>query len=139
MYKEIELEKKAIHHSFSAFSSKPRNFQNQPPLCSNPIKADTGIRQNGTEITYTDAGQSMDVSIGQAHCRGVCYLYSKTRHFVCECPNQKAQIKAVLHAITGEERQVWANEVRELNESSAEKEQPAEEAPLKEDFIEAQA
>ena len=30
-YKEIELEKKAIHHSFSAFSSKPHN-----PQCYKP-------------------------------------------------------------------------------------------------------
>ena len=29
----------------------------------------------------------MDVSIGQAYCRGVYYLYSKTRHFVYEYPN----------------------------------------------------
>ena len=41
--------------------------------------------------------------------------------------------------MTGEERQAWADEVRELDESSAEEEQPAKEAPLKEDFMEAQA
>ena len=41
--------------------------------------------------------------------------------------------------MTGEERQVWVDEVRELNESSAEKEQPAEEASLEKDFTEAQA
>ena len=40
--------------------------------------------------------------------------------------------------MTGKKRQVWVDEVRELNESSAEKEQPAKEAPFKEDFIEAQ-
>ena len=39
--------------------------------------------------------------------------------------------------MTSEERQAWADEVRELDESSAEEEQPAEEAPLEEDFIEA--
>ena len=104
MYKEIKLEKKAIHHSFSAFSSKPRNTQNQPLLCSNPVKVDTGIRQDGTEITYTGAGQPMDVSIGQACYRGVYYLCGKTGHFVHSCSNQKAQIRAVLCAITGEER-----------------------------------
>ena len=38
-----------------------------------------------------------------------------------------------------EEKQVWANEVKELNKSSAEEKQPAEEAPLEEDFMEAQA
>ena len=81
----------------------------------------------------------MDISIGQAHCRGACYLYSKTRHFVCKYPNQKAQIRAVLHAMTSEERQVQVDEVRELDKSSVEEEQPAEEAPLEEDFIEAQA
>ena len=79
----------------------------------------------------------MDVFIGQAHCREVCYLCSKTGHFVCKCPNQKAQIRAVLHIITGEERQVWVDKVRELDESSAEEEQPTEEAPLKENFMEA--
>ena len=41
--------------------------------------------------------------------------------------------------MTGEERQVWVDEVRELNKSSAKEEQPTEEAPLKEDFTEAQA
>ena len=41
--------------------------------------------------------------------------------------------------MTSEERQVWADKVRELDESSTKKEQPAEEAPLKEDFIKAQA
>ena len=41
--------------------------------------------------------------------------------------------------MTSEERQTWVNEVRELDKSSAKKEQPAEEAPLKEDFIKAQA
>ena len=41
--------------------------------------------------------------------------------------------------MTGEERQVWANEVRKLDESSAEKKQPTEEVPLEEDFIETQA
>ena len=64
----------------------------------------------------------MDVSIGQACCRGVCYLCGKTGHFIHECSNQKAQIKAVLRAITGEERQAWADEVRELDESSAKEE-----------------
>ena len=37
----------------------------------------------------------------------------------------------------GEERQVWADEVRKLNESSVEKEQPTKKAPLEEDFIKA--
>ena len=81
----------------------------------------------------------MDISIGQAHYRGVCYLYGKTGHFARECSNQKAQIRAVLHAMTSEERQAQADEVRELDESSAEKEQPTKEAPLKENFTEAQA
>ena len=40
--------------------------------------------------------------------------------------------------MTGEERQVWVVEVRELDKSSAEEEQPTEEAPLKENFMEAQ-
>ena len=39
--------------------------------------------------------------------------------------------------MTGEERQAWVNEVRELNKSSTEKEQFAEKALLEEDFIEA--
>ena len=81
----------------------------------------------------------MDIFIGQACCREVCYLYGKTGHFTYECPNQKAQIRAVLCAMTGEKRQAWVDEVRELNESSAEEEQPTEEAPLEEDFMEAQA
>ena len=46
----------------------------------------------------------MDISIGQACCRGAYYLYSKTGYFAYECFNQKAQIRAVLYAITGEER-----------------------------------
>ena len=79
----------------------------------------------------------MDISIRQTHYRRVCYLYGKTRHFVYECPNQKVQIRAVLHAITSEKRQVQANEVRELDESSAKEKQPAKEALLKENFIEA--
>ena len=41
--------------------------------------------------------------------------------------------------MTGEERQVWADKVRELNESSAKEEQPTEETLLKEDFTKAQA
>ena len=41
--------------------------------------------------------------------------------------------------MTSEERQAWADKVRKLDESSAEKEQPAEKAPLEEDFTEAQA
>ena len=41
--------------------------------------------------------------------------------------------------MTGKKRQVQANEVRELNESSAEEEQPTEEVPLEEDFMQAQA
>ena len=41
--------------------------------------------------------------------------------------------------MTGEKRQAWADKVRELDKSSAEEEQPAEEVPLKEDFIKAQA
>ena len=80
----------------------------------------------------------MNISIGQACRRRVYYLYGKTGHFACECPNQKAQIRAVLCAMTGEERQVQADKVRELDKNSAEKEQPAEEAPLKEDFTETQ-
>ena len=64
MYEEIELEKKAIHHSFSAFSSKPYNSQNQPLPCSNPIKADTSIKWDSIGIIYTGAGQPIDVSIG---------------------------------------------------------------------------
>ena len=39
--------------------------------------------------------------------------------------------------MTGEERQVWADKMRELDESSAKEEQPAKEAPLEEDFTEA--
>ena len=64
MYKKIELEKKAIHYSFSAFSLKPRNPQNQSPPHSNLVKVDTSIRQDGTEITYTGAKQPIDVFIG---------------------------------------------------------------------------
>ena len=41
--------------------------------------------------------------------------------------------------MTSEERQAQADEVRKLDESSAKEEQPAEEALLEEDFIEAQA
>ena len=33
-----------------------------------------------------------------------------------------------------EKKQVWANEVRELDKSSAEEEQPAKKASLEEDF-----
>ena len=40
--------------------------------------------------------------------------------------------------MTGKKRQVWVDKVRELNESSAEKEQPTEKAPLEKDFMEAQ-
>ena len=40
--------------------------------------------------------------------------------------------------MTSKERQVWADKVRELDESSTKEEQPTEEAPLKEDFMEAQ-
>ena len=87
IYKEIELEKKAIHYSFSAFSSKPHNPQNQPPPHSNPIKVDTGIRQDGTGITYIGARQPMGVSIGQAYYRGACYLCGKTKHFTYKCLN----------------------------------------------------
>ena len=137
MYKKIELEKKAIHHSFSAFSSKSYNPQNYPPPHSNAIKTDTDTRRDSTGITYIGAGQPIDIFIGQACCRGVYYLYSKTGHFACECPNQKEQIRAVSHTMTGEERQVWADKVRELDESSTEEEQPAKEAPLKKDFMEA--
>ena len=79
----------------------------------------------------------MDVFIGQAYCRGAYYLYGKTRHFTHECPNQKAQIKVVLRAMTSEERQAWVDKVRELDESSAEEEQPAKKTPLEEDFTEA--
>ena len=81
----------------------------------------------------------MDISIRQTCCKGVYYLYSKTGHFAHECPNQKAQIRAVFHAITSEKRQAQADEVRELNESSTEEEQPTEKVPLEEDFMEAQA
>ena len=41
--------------------------------------------------------------------------------------------------MTGKKRQTQADEVRELDKSSTEEEQPVEEIPLKEDFIEAQA
>ena len=80
----------------------------------------------------------MDVSIGQAHHKGACYLYGKTRHFACECLNQKAQIRAVLHTMTGKKRQVQVDKMKELDESSAKKEQPAKETLLEEDFIKAQ-
>ena len=43
-YEKIELEKKAIHYFFLAFSSKSYNSQNQPSLCSNPTKTDTSIK-----------------------------------------------------------------------------------------------
>ena len=81
----------------------------------------------------------MDVFIGQAYCKKVYYLYGKTRHFIYKCPNQKAQIRAVLYTITSEERQAWVDKVRKLDESSAKKEQPTKEASLKENFIKAQA
>ena len=64
----------------------------------------------------------MDVSIGQAYRRGACYLCGKTGHFAYKCPNQKTQIKAVLCAMTSEERQVWVDKVRELDESNTEEE-----------------
>ena len=38
-----------------------------------------------------------------------------------------------------EEKQVWANEVRKLDKSSAEEEQPTKKASLEEDFMKAQA
>ena len=40
--------------------------------------------------------------------------------------------------MTSEEKQVWADEVRELDESSAKEKQLIEEVPLKKDFIETQ-
>ena len=40
--------------------------------------------------------------------------------------------------MTGKERQMWADKMRELDESSAEKKQPAEKTLLKEDFVETQ-
>ena len=64
----------------------------------------------------------MDVSIGQAYYRGACYLCGKTGHFAYKCPNQKAQIKVVLYTITGEERQVWVDKMRKLDESRAREE-----------------
>ena len=73
IYKEIELEKKAIHYSFLAFSSKSYNSQNQPPPYSNPVKTDIDIRWDSTGITYTGAGQPMDVFIRQTYHKGaVC-------------------------------------------------------------------
>ena len=39
--------------------------------------------------------------------------------------------------MTDKERQVWADEVRELDESSTREEQSAEKAPLKKDFTKA--
>ena len=78
----------------------------------------------------------MDVSIRQACRRGACYLCGKTGHFVHKCLNQKAQIRAVLYAMTSKKRQAWVDEVRELNKSSAKKEQPVKKVPLKEDFTE---
>ena len=41
--------------------------------------------------------------------------------------------------MAGEERQMWADEVRELDESSAKEEKPIEKAPLEENFTKAQA
>ena len=137
MYEEIELEKKAIHYSFSAFSSKPHNPQNQSSPHSNPIKADTGIRQDDIGITYTSTRQPMNVSIEQTHHRGAYYLYSKTKHSTCKCFNQKAQIRVVLYTITSKKRQVWIDEVRELDKNSAKEKQPAKKAPLKENFMKA--
>ena len=40
--------------------------------------------------------------------------------------------------MTSEERQVWADKVRELDESNTEEEQSTKEALLEEDFTEAQ-
>ena len=40
--------------------------------------------------------------------------------------------------MTDEKRQMWVDEVRKLDKSNAEKEQPAKETPLEENFIEAQ-
>ena len=40
--------------------------------------------------------------------------------------------------MTSKERQTQTDKVRELNKSSAEKEQPAEETLLKENFVETQ-
>ena len=40
--------------------------------------------------------------------------------------------------MTGEERQAWADEMRELDESSAKEEQSIEEVPLEKDFMKAQ-
>ena len=40
--------------------------------------------------------------------------------------------------MTGEERQAWADKMRELDKSSAKEEQPTEEAPFKKDFAKAQ-
>ena len=97
-----------------------------------------GIRQNSIEITYTGIKQPMDIFIRQACHRGAYYLYSKTGHFAYKCPNQKAQIKTVLYAITSEERQVQVDKMRELNKSSAEKEQSAKKASFEENFMKAQ-
>ena len=40
--------------------------------------------------------------------------------------------------MTGEKRQVWADKVRKLDESSIKEEQPTEKASLEEDFMKAQ-
>ena len=79
----------------------------------------------------------MDISIKQVCHREACYLYSKTGCFIYKCPNQKAQIRAVLYTITDKKRQVWADKVRKLDESNIRDEQPTEKAPLKENFTKA--
>ena len=40
--------------------------------------------------------------------------------------------------MTNEERQVWADKMRKLDESSIREEQPAKEVPLEEDFMKVQ-
>ena len=40
--------------------------------------------------------------------------------------------------MTSKERQVWVNEIRELNESSAKKEKPIKKALLEENFTKTQ-
>ena len=80
------------------------------------------LNKDSIRIIYIGTRQLIDISIRYTYCRGACYLCDKTRHFVCKCPNQKTQIRAVLHVMTSEERQAWADEVRELDENSAEEE-----------------
>ena len=72
--------------------------------------ANIPMQKTGTGITYSGAGQKMDID--KARQSGLCFRCGKPGHISRNCPDQKGfQIRSIVEGLTDEEKKELKKEL----------------------------